>query len=79
MVCRYEKEEKTMKGFSIKDKCQKCGGTYDLDGVVCPKILISGELLLETATLCAVCREGFDKYLEQHVKEGVKHEKENHN
>jgi hypothetical protein len=82
-----------MKDFTIKDKCDKCGGTYDLDGVVYPNILRTGELRIEQATLCAVCREGFDKYLEDHLpnehrdkfqrfqvfKEGKKYEKENNN
>lgn len=63
MVCRYEKEEKVMSDLSIKKKCDRCGGTYALDGIVWPHILTSGELLLETATLCAMCSEGFTKFL----------------
>ena len=54
-----------MQDLGIKDKCDKCGGTYALDEIVWPHILTSGELELETATLCAVCREGFKMYLEE--------------
>lgn len=54
-----------MKDFTIKDKCDKCGGDYCLDGVIYPNILRTGELRIEQATLCAVCREGFDQLLEE--------------
>ncbi len=54
-----------MTNFTIKDKCDKCGGDYDLDAVVYPNILREDELFIEQATLCAVCREGFEKFLEE--------------
>ena len=77
MVYRYEKEESKMTDFTIKDKCDKCGGDYYLDGVIYPNILRTGELRIEQATLCAVCREGFQKFLEENcsVVEGVKCER----
>ena len=53
-----------MTDFTIKEKCDKCGGDYDLDGVVYPNILSTCELRIEHATLCAVCREGFKMFLE---------------
>ena len=53
-----------MTDFTIKEKCDKCGGDYDLDGVIYPHILTTGNLRIDQATLCAVCREGFEKYME---------------
>jgi hypothetical protein len=58
-----------MTDFSIKDKCERCGGTYDLDGVIYPHILQNDELYLQQATLCAVCREGFQKFMEERCNE----------
>ena len=69
MVYRHEKEESKMKDFTIKDKCDKCEGTYDLDGVIYPNILQTGDLHIEQATLCAVCREGFDIFLKEKREE----------
>ena len=54
--------------FRIKDNCEKCGGTDNLDGVIYPQILTDGELLVENATLCSPCREEFEKFLEEQKK-----------
>jgi hypothetical protein len=45
---------------SIKDACQKCGGTDNLDGVISPFPATDGGL--ETATLCAGCRIQFEQF-----------------
>ncbi len=54
-----------MADFSIKDSCDRCGGTEELDGVLNPQMDDDGGLMLEQATLCAPCRVAFKKFMEE--------------
>jgi hypothetical protein len=53
-----------MNDFSIKDKCEWCQGTDNLDGIIFPQKNKKGELFIEQATLCKSCRNELEKYLE---------------
>ena len=53
-----------MSDFKIKDKCEKCGGNEDLDGVLNSFLGEDNQLHLESATLCSPCRDEFDKFME---------------
>ena len=54
-----------MPDFKIKDTCEKCGGTEDLDGVLNPFLGEDKTLNIESATLCSPCREKFKKSMEK--------------
>lgn len=57
-----------MSDFSIKDKCERCGATENLDGVIQP-CLVEGKLVLDNATLCPPCYEDYKKYVADHKDE----------
>jgi len=65
-----------MTDFSIKDRCDKCGSYENLDGVIYPNILSTGDLHIEQATLCVACREGFEEFLKER---GQRYEKKGTN
>ena len=50
-----------MGDFKIKDKCEKCSGNEDLDGVIHSFLGEDNKLYMETATLCSPCRDEFEK------------------
>jgi len=53
----------TVQDFSIKDKCDRCGGTDDLDGVIHPHLDEDKKLSMEQATLCLPCRKDYEIYI----------------
>lgn len=53
----------TVKDFSIKDECDRCGSEDELDGVLHPHLNEEGQLSMEQATLCLPCRKDYEKYI----------------
>ncbi|HUU86727.1 MAG TPA: hypothetical protein VMX17_03145 [Candidatus Glassbacteria bacterium] len=54
-----------MQDYAIKDKCEKCQGTDDLDGIIHSFLGEDNELHFDAATLCKPCREEFEKLVGQ--------------
>jgi len=48
-------------GFSIKEKCEACGSTEDLDEILNPYRDEEDEMVFEQVTLCGVCIKEFTK------------------
>ena len=58
-----------MQDFSIKDKCDRCGGTEDLDGVLFPSFNEeTNTVTVDQETLCKPCRTKLENPPEEPIE-----------